>query len=431
MLDLSLLRILKHRADFHRVMGRIPASAIDKQTMAILKDYEAYFDRFDHERIDFEVFLPIFRSRHPGLTEDQLVIYDGILENAKQDVSDDVRQAIMQNVLELRMGTELANLLSRFDEGECENIYQGITQIIDGFKADAGAREIKWIDTDIGELLQDDINKAGLKWRLECLNSSMRPLRWGDFGIIAGRPDKGKTTLISSEATFMAPQLPPDQNVVWLNNEGPGQRIIPRLYQSAIGATRKQLIQLHERGFIREAYEQAVGRIDRIRVIDIHGLDNFSVLGLIERNNAGLVIYDMIDHIRGFGDAARTDLGLEKMYGWAREKAVQMGHVAFATSQISNDGDGMQFPTLGMLKDSKTGKQGACDFQLMIGASNDPGYNAVRYIGLPKNKLRNEDGPGDPRATVRYEPMRARYEDMPIAPEKDEQDGGADSERDN
>jgi replicative DNA helicase len=70
------------------------------------------------------------------------------------------------------------------------------------------------------------------------------------------------------------------------------------------------------------------------------------------------------------------------------------------------------FPTLGMLKDSKTGKQGACDFQLMIGATNDPMMASHRYMGLPKNKLRREGAPSDPRATVVFEPQIARYRDV-------------------
>jgi replicative DNA helicase len=87
--------------------------------------------------------------------------------------------------------------------------------------------------------------------------------------------------------------------------------------------------------------------------------------------------------------------------------------IGLATSQISNEGDGLQFPSLGMLKDSKTGKQGACDFQLMIGASNDPGLAPVRWLGLPKNKLRREGAKGDPRAEVQFQPQIARYADVP------------------
>ena len=106
------------------------------------------------------------------------------------------------------------------------------------------------------------------------------------------------------------------------------------------------------------------------------------------------------------------DLALEEMYKWGREIAVKYDIVGLATSQISNEGDGLQFPTMGMLKDSKTGKQGACDFQLMIGSSNDPMLQNFRYIGLPKNKLRREGGRSDPRATVKFNHGTARYEDI-------------------
>ncbi|SEN68637.1 replicative DNA helicase [Pseudorhodobacter antarcticus] len=415
MIDLQLLRILKHKSDYLRIRGRVPTSALDPQTNAILADFGKYFDMFpDQERIDHATFLPVFRSRHPNLTAEQSTAYDGILSNVMtKDVPEDVKKGIMRSMLELRMGTDLANLLAKFDAGDLSNIQGEITRLVDGFKADAGIREIDYIRDDIGDLLREEIDDSGLSWRLECLNQSCRGLRGGDFGIIAGRPDKGKTTFIASELTHLAAQLPTGQNAIWLNNEGPGKRIIPRLYQAALGATMSELIKMDGGGNIRDAYISIMGAIDRIRVIDVHNADCFTVEGIIEKQEPGLVVYDMIDNIRGFGDSARTDLGLERMYQWGRELAVKYDHAGLATSQISNEGDGLQFPTLGMLKDSKTGKQGACDFMMMIGASNDPGLAGVRYIGMPKNKIRREGAPQDPRATVQYSPQKARYEDIP------------------
>jgi replicative DNA helicase len=64
-----------------------------------------------------------------------------------------------------------------------------------------------------------------------------------------------------------------------------------------------------------------------------------------------------------------------------------------------------------MLKDSKTGKQGACDFQLMIGSISDPAFVYSRFLSLPKNKLMRPDGKKDPKAEVNFDPVRARYED--------------------
>lgn len=416
MIDLQLLRILKHRPDFLRIRGRVPSTALDGQTTAILADFGHYFDTFpDQERIDYATFLPIFRARHSGLTTEQSSSYEGILTNVMTvDVSEEVKTGIMRSMLELRMGTDLANLLAKFEAGDLPNIQGEISILIDAFKADAGIREIDYIKDDIMDLLQAEIDDSGLQFRLECLRTACRGLRGGDFGIIAGRPDKGKTTFIASELTHLAAQLPPNRNAIWLNNEGPGKRIIPRLYQAALGATVSELIKIGAKpNAVREAYIAVMGAIDRIRVIDIHNADCFTVEGIVEKQNPGVVIYDMIDNVRGFGDAPRTDLGLEKMYQWARELAVKYDHVGLATSQVSNDGDGLQFPTMGMLKDSKTGKQGANDFMIMIGASNDPGLQSVRYIGMPKNKIRREGAPQDPRATVQYSPQIARFEDIP------------------
>lgn len=428
MLDLNLLRIVKYRADFYKMRGRVPKEALDAQTNALLDDFQHYFSELpEHDKVDHATFVSIFRARHPTLSAESRAGYEVVIKNAlTEDVGADERTTIMRSMLELRLGTQLASMLARFDAGDLPNIQGVLSQALDEFKADAGIRDIDFIRDDIGDLLAEEVSDAGWRWRLECMNNSVRGLRPGDFGIIAGRPDKGKTTFIASELTHLSSQLPPGQPAVWLNNEGPGKRIIPRLYQAALGLKVSELITHNNTGRLKKMYTDVMGFIDRIRVIDIHNADCFTVEAIVERNNPGIVVYDMIDNIRGFGDAARTDLGLERMYQWGRELAVKHGHAGLATSQISNEGDGLQFPTLGMLKDSKTGKQGACDFQLMIGASNDPGLAGVRYLGMPKNKLRREGAAPDPRATVKYDPQRARYEDIPYAAEEGASDGTTD-----
>lgn len=422
--DIALLRLLRDKQEFRRVFGRIPASALNKQTAVLLADYGKYFEQFpEHDSIDMDVFIPLFRMWHPTLKDDVLLQYDTILGNARTSIPDADRHPIMRNILELRLATQLANALAQFEAGDLPNINTALKAMQDEFKADAGLSEELYITDDIDDLLLEDTNNAGLRSRLTCLRESMRPYRYGDFGILAARPDKGKTSFIASEVTEFASQkgyLDPDDNILWLNNEGMGKRIIPRIYQAALGATRAQLLVMRQKGVLKEAYANVVGRIDRIRVVDIHGMDNFSVEQIIEANRAKVVVYDMIDNIRGFGTESRTDQRLEEMYKWARDCAVNMEHVGFATSQISVEGDNMQFPSLSMLKDSKTGKQGACDFQIMMGALHDPAYDRIRYIGVPKNKLRVDGAAGDPRAEVLFNAGTSRFEDIPIAGEPNE-----------
>lgn len=416
MLDLSLLRIMKYREDYFRIKSRVPTEALDPQTNALLEDFGVYFKRLpDADVIDTAAFLPIFRAQHPKLSEEHSRVYEGIIKNIAQDVSPEQRSGIMHSMLELRLGTELATALAKWDEGDLPNIHEAIRRISDNFERDADAKALDYIRVDIDNLLDQRADDNGILWRLQCLNDTMRRLRGGDFGILAGRPDTGKTTLIASEVTFMAPQLPPEKTVLWLNNEGKGNALYMRLIQAALGMTLGEITAIRAKGGnVAQEYAKVVGDLHRIRIVDIHGQDTYAVENLIRANNPGVVVYDMIDKIRGFGDAARTDLGLELMYDWARELGVKYDLIGLATSQISNEGEGLQFPTLGMLKDSKTGKQGACDFQLMVGRSLDPNLDGLRYISLPKNKLRREGAAGDPRATVNFKPQIARYDDVPV-----------------
>lgn len=389
------------------------------KTVALLEDFGKYFEGFPtHDKIDITTFMTRFPHWHKDAGEDVIREYAMVMKNVlSQPADDDQRNYIMTWLADVDMSVKMANLLAGYNEGDVENLAGEIDKLNDGYRRARGLKQIKHIDESIRDLLKDDTNMSGLKWRLRCLNKSMRPLRPGDFGIIAGRPDKGKTSFIADAMSYMAPQLPAHQNVVWLNNEGPGRRIIPRIWQAALNLTISEMVALDREDKLEEMYLKVMSRFDKIRVIDVHGLNNSQVEIIIEQNEPGVIVYDMIDNIGGFGDAARTDLKLESMYQWARERSVKYNAVGLATSQISADGDNLRFPGLSMLKDSKTGKQGACDFQLMIGSIDDPNFRLARFMGLPKNKLRLPDGPSSPDCEVKFDGLRSRYVDLDIDPQ--------------
>ncbi|ASV44557.1 DNA helicase [Agrobacterium phage Atu_ph03] len=416
-IDAVLLRLMRERKMFAQLYSAIPEETpvIEKETRAVLRDFERYYKAYpSHDHIDKETFVPRFMQWHPSLKDEQKLYYMKLLDGVwSKEADEDQRTNIMSWLAELEMATSMANLTETFNSGDLdEDFYAKIIEITDQYKKRVDVRFDRWIDDPIFDLLLEDLNDDGVAWRLNCMNKHSRKLRMGDFIIVAGRPNKGKTSFLASESTFWAPQLPPDKNIIWLNNEGPGRRIVPTLYRAALGKTIPQLGELARAGLAEAEYSDVVGRRDRIRVIDIHGWTNGMVERVLEDSNPGLIIYDMIDNIKGFGNAARTDLGLEMMYQWARERSVKFDAIGVATSQISNDGDGLMFPTMGMLKDSKTGKQGACDMQLMIGSSNDPTYANARFIGLPKNKMSRPGIPEDPRQEVHFNRDTARFTDV-------------------
>jgi replicative DNA helicase len=66
-----------------------------------------------------------------------------------------------------------------------------------------------------------------------------------------------------------------------------------------------------------------------------------------------------------------------------------------------------------MLKDSRTGKQGAADVILTIGTVNEPGLENSRYFGTTKKKKARTGAPSSPRTEVQFIGDRGRYEESP------------------
>ncbi len=312
----------------------------------------------------------------------------------------------------------LTSMLERYNDGDEVDLGSALRDTIERFELDTN-RKVKtpWVLDNIEDLLKDDEDDKGLHWRNPDLNLSMRPLRPGDFGLIAARPDVGKTTFCTDNLTHFAAQLPelyPDEerSILWFNNEGPGRKIVSRLYQSALGCTVSELIAKSNAGTIRADYEKAIrGPASTIRVFDIHDFWNHEVEDIIRATPPALIMFDMIDNIRFGGstnnNGQRTDQLLEAMYQWGRIIGVKHDCAVLGTSQISADGENLCYPTLSMLKDSKTGKQGAADFILTIGFQ--PDFPNMRHLGLTKNKLAREGAPKSPKIETVMDGSRGRY----------------------
>lgn len=434
-LDITALKLLKYRDRFERLAGHVPTSALDPKTAILLDDFRAFFREFpDVKRIESGAFTLWFKAfRHPTLNAEAMGVFNSLLRGIDEDVAPEVESGLLERLVAAGAAYKVAQLIEKFQAGEDVDLRAGMEQIGDEYDSQINrkVRNPQVLDA-IEDLLEAEKDDEGLHWRLPSLNRHIKPLVGGDFIVIAGRPDKGKTTLISSELTFMAPQVDvlfPGQNrsILWLNNEGPGKRIITRNFQSAIGehgSTVEELVKLNvpsgtaHRTAIRDEYVKALGgRPGVLRVFDIHGFTNLEVEGLVRKYNPALIVFDMVDNIQFAGatgnNGQRTDQLLESMYQWARLIGVKYDAAVIATSQISGDGDGLQWPTLTMLKDSKTGKQGAADVIITIGATNTPEEMNFRYIGTTKNKKARTGMPSNPRAVVEFDGDRARYKEFP------------------
>lgn len=430
-IDLTTLRLLKYRDRYQRYRAHVPTQAMDQFTTTLLDDFGRFFREFpDAKKLEHVVFFPWFRTfAHPSLSPESVSAYDRLLKEVDKDVTPEIESGLLARLVATESAHSMATLLGRYQGGEEVDLLTSMRGIIEDFEMRTNRRvNIPRVKKSIEDLLDEDEHDIGLHWRLDCLNRAMRPLRGGDFIIVAARVDKGKTSFLTDNLAYMAQQIETmypgeDRQIVWFNNEGPSDRIKKRVYQSALDKTVEELVELRnqpaspgsgKKNKLREEYDAAVGgRWDIIEPLDAHDFTNTEIEDIIRAVPVGLIVFDMIDNIRFAGRAVnggeRTDQLLEAMYQWARILAVKYDVPVIATSQISADGDGMQYPTLPMLKDSKTGKQGAAEAIITIGASNDPMLEKSRYIGMTKNKLHRGKGPKDPRQEVLFDSLRGRF----------------------
>lgn len=414
MIDLALLRIIKHKEQFDKVHRYIPRSSIDKRTKAVTDDIAKYFkDNPDEEVIDFPSFRSMFFTTwHKGMGESDCDYYNKLITRMEEDVPESIKKNIINQLLELEFATDVANVISDYEQGEEIEVVVALDNLTSKVKETMERTSTfeysDFDDSTVGEESDDN----GLKWPLDIMNEVYRNIQGGDQYIIAARPGKGKTSFLTFLNWSMCQQLPTNKVIIWFNNESRRQRIMSRQIQSALNKTNGELAKLKTQGTLKDEYIKVMGSADRVRIYDIHRKNNFHLEEILEGvglDNVGGIIIDMLDNVEfPTRKDLREDQRLESLYQWSRELGVKYNCPVFPTSQVSNEGAGLMFPTENMLKDSKTGKQGACDGIIMLGSSDDPLLQNKRGISMPKTKSKRE-GVADLREEITFDADKGRY----------------------
>lgn len=264
---------------------------------------------------------------------------------------------------------------------------------------------------DLNSILTEQFQKHGLRWRLNALNKSLGSLRGGDFGFFVARPETGKTTMLASEITYMASQLPDGSGpVLYFNNEEQGRKIKLKLYQAACNATLQELLGNIEKG---EQRYRSVTK-DNIKVIDDATIPKALVERICKKHQPSLIIFDQLDKITGFAND-RDDLRLGAIYQWARELAKQYNCPVIGVTQADGTAEGVKWLNMSHVANSKTSKQAEADWIVGIGRVEAEEFNKIRYLSVLKNKLSGDDDtePGlrHGRLECFITPEVARYKD--------------------
>jgi replicative DNA helicase len=425
-LEITLLRMLTSRETWDRVRSAIPRSGLEEQTKSIAKRVGEYYRAFpDVTALDADSFLTwYFGTVQTKADAEVKATWRTILNRMMEEVDAGVAEGMYAKLLELDAAAKAGDVLTKYAEGDDIDVMLELGGIMDAHKhARRRHLEVPVISSNVLDLLDNVGNNIGVKWRLQAINDHMRPMDVGDFIGVAARPDRGKTSFLTDQASFFAPQLPvlygEKRPLLWFCNEGSPRKIWLRMYSSVLnmsvtelGEFRRNVCKGNDTKFLDAVYEK-IGGDENFKIINANKMENIEVEDIVAQYTPSVVIYDMIDNFKFAGlttnGGSRTDQVLESMYQWARELCVETNHIGIATSQISGEGEGLAFPSMSMLKDSKTGKQGTFDTLIMIGASNANGLERHRFLSTPKNKLTKDGAPSNMKIESIFDGSRGRF----------------------
>lgn len=420
-MDSLLLHALSNKQRYNSLKHVVPQGMVAPDTLALMQWYGAYFGAFpERDAVDVDELQSLVRLRSAHAAPESVQITLHLIEQLRQKPDDTAINGILGQLYELDLSGRAAALIEKYQRGDEVDLAYELSRLSQqAVRSKASATPDDYIKTGIDELLAEVSDDKGLKFRrIAALREHVLGLQGGASIAIAARPDKGKTSFIASVLTDFAPQIVQmygsERPILWLNNEGSGKRIIPRIYQAALGKDLNEIILMSNANQLVPAYTEAIGGVaDLIRVKDMHGASLAQIEQVIEAQRPAVVVADMLANFRlssAVHGANKAD-AVEQIWQEWRELMVRHDCIGMATVQISVEGGNMLYPPYSALKDSKTGIQGATDVIIMMGSLDNPDAQTIRGLSSPKNKFATPGKPSCFQSEVYFDGARCVFND--------------------
>ena len=406
--EISIVKLFLDYTLWQKYGDLLRVNDFPKELQPLVRLLYAKYENKESESPDLTLsdLANVFFAGNPSNRE----YMEGVFSQLEKDTSQE------ETVLELIQGIRTRGLLQElsmkaYDASQGKERLDAVTAFFEKLKLsekEVEEEEFSFVTTNLGNLLDEQYAKPGLRWRLSMLNRMLGSLRTGDFGFLFARPETGKTTFLASEVTYMAEQA--SSPVLWFNNEEQGGKVMLRCIQAFFGLEMVEL--MRNRQEYEKRFTEAMD--GKFLLVDQTQISQKFVERVCQRYKPSLIVFDQIDKIQSAAND-REDLRLGSIYQWARELAKEYSPV-IGVSQADGTGEGQKWLTMANVANAKTSKQAEADWILGIGKVNDPGYDAIRYLHASKNKLMGDEDT-DPtlrhgRKEVIIDAHLARYRDI-------------------
>jgi len=395
--DIDILSMLKNRDKYERFYPFVKENFLTREGEALGGSINKYFKEDVLKSIptlDWSKFSIWFFLKNTMMNHDMKANYKDIFSTLTSHVVDTVyEQSIVEMLTVKSYASNIGKLAMSIADGSSEDGLDTIGELVD-----EGVTQIRELDVTedphqahatMDFLFNPNANNAQLlEFSLGGLRDACTGVRKGDFVILGAHPDSGKSTFLMSEAAHFLKQLPDDKVILYLNNEQSSYQMLHRLL-SAVLSVPDYEIELDPLKYTKK-YKDLGG--DRIILFDGCHTTKF-IEQRIQRyeGRIGAIMIDQLWKVRSGGNGKGNEfLQLASTFAWARELAKKHAPVITA-HQCDGTSLNEQYPDMGSLYGSRVAMQGEADAIIMLGRDPTDLDPTLRYIGVPKNKLKAKD----------------------------------------
>lgn len=407
--SLDILAILSDKDNYDRFSPFIKEHLVGVEAYTIIKDMGDFLKK--HDEMTWKTFAPyFFMVKHPMFKPDKVEIYKEIFDSLETHTpNEDLVEELTEHFISKDYATKIGEAALSIVEGKGGYTMDSVHHLVEEYEVEldkAGDIDSFLVTDDADEILKATSSTNGLKFRLPELREALGPIRKGHFLVFTSYSGAGKTTMLASESVELAQQIEEGKYLLYFNNEEDGNAVRKRIQQSATGFTSKDM-EDNPAGFI-SAWNAHPAK-GRILVYDRGEMYTRDMERVIKRYPPGLIIIDQLWKCHRAGNASENEVTkLSMVFNWGREMAKRHCPV-ITVHQADSSAHGQLWIEANQMYMSKVGLQGEMDAIITLGRSLDPGFENIRGLYTPKNKLTGKE---TFKAHVELDAERAVYNSL-------------------